>query len=913
MLITSCYTLIPGNVKAADPSQTGTLTISDDKEGVSGMTYYGSPLSKSHVNISVTVNILTIQDKGNSWLITYNSSGTLWYTTYIAQYHDQAYYNNNVSINSNLTLNGVAIPLSGSYDASTEWHYRYYNNSNCTLTIPKDNLKITLKYNYTAWFMADYLYFAPSFSDSVLNINSLPQCSITDNSTRNFDTDSVYLNGTLNKDKYCVTGKAWDIDAQPLIVKLIISYYDNQSSAVKSIEKSINLPISPTTQPSADNFSLAVDINNDTIGGSKFFENAYTCVVTVNDGYNTVVNNLNNVKVDKTAPTIKVDNTYLRNDQLLSISDNEQGPVYIAPKGYTSYEQLEADYYLKPSIIAKTNITTTGTVQVNVPQKYGHYKVYAFDRAKNMTCATNSTIAVERTAQITRSWLEGNEFKIEFDKALNSQLPDNDDFFIQDLDTKYNSNVYILADEDNLWLQEFYEDLENDPIYAKYYKYTQTEPNYYDNTNGIYLESGVVTNSAIETFHNVGKYELTYWVKDKPATTDTMVNDFNKNSRAVKQFFYVHRRPIARFNTLISNKVGSTVNLDFEDSSYDLDHTSRVDKGITVRKWNYKLQTSGTWIDGKPSSLIYNTGKYDIKLQVQDMEGAWSIPYIDTLDTANLPPVIDASPTDYNGSGPLNITITAGDNGENDLVLAESTVSPKTRYALTNSIAKPLSGWTDLPSKTYTLSPITSDGTYYLHMEAYDTAGQAFYRVRGPYTIESIKAGHFFITMMLDPGWRSYYFNLNNGIDDNKDGEIDRYPRFNDTDIGTIKMPINYFSLVGYSKTYIKAGYKVKGKIDINGDPDSASFNIHYLKEGKTCTDTVSLKKTEGETYTFEWIIPLETDDMSFISFDLVMKKGSSIYGNEKWVDTWDERNTSRIVFYVKGKATDDLIFIQSQ
>jgi hypothetical protein len=198
-------------------------------------------------------------------------------------------------------------------------------------------------------------------------------------------------------------------------------------------------------------------------------------------------------------------------------------------------------------------------------------------------------------------------------------------------------------------------------------------------------------------------------------------------------------------------------------------------------------------------------------------------------------------------------------------------------------------------------------------MEAYDTAGQAFYRVRGPYTIESINAGHFFVTMMLDPGWRSFYFNLNNGIDDNKDGEIDRYPRYPGTDIGTIKMPINYYNLVGYAKTYIKAGYKVKGRIDISGDPNSAEFNINYTKAGKTYADIVPLEKASGETYTFEWIIPLETDNMSFISFDLVMRKGSSIYGNEKWIDNWDIRNTSRLVFYVKGKATDDFIFIQSQ
>jgi hypothetical protein len=181
------------------------------------------------------------------------------------------------------------------------------------------------------------------------------------------------------------------------------------------------------------------------------------------------------------------------------------------------------------------------------------------------------------------------------------------------------------------------------------------------------------------------------------------------------------------------------------------------------------------------------------------------------------------------------------------------------------------------------------------------------------YKIVGIRAYSFAVTMMLDPGWRYYYFDTSKGIDDNRDGKIDRYPRRNNTDIPAIKMPINYFSLVGYSRTYIKAGYKVKGRIDIQGEPDYAAFRIHYIIKGETHTDTALLTRTSGNTYTFEWIMPLETDDKTFVSFDLITKKGASTYGNEKWIDTWDSRNTSRLVFYVRGKATDDLIYVQSQ
>ncbi len=181
------------------------------------------------------------------------------------------------------------------------------------------------------------------------------------------------------------------------------------------------------------------------------------------------------------------------------------------------------------------------------------------------------------------------------------------------------------------------------------------------------------------------------------------------------------------------------------------------------------------------------------------------------------------------------------------------------------------------------------------------------------YKFLGVRAYSFEVTMMLDPGWRTYYFDTYKGIDDNRDGKIDRYPRRNNTDIPAEKMPINYYSLVGHSRRYIKAGYKVKGRIDIQGEQDYAAFSIHYNIKGSTRTDAVKLTRISGNTYTFEWIIPLETDDNTFVSFDLITKKGASVYGSEKWIDSWDSRNTSRQVFYVKGKATDDLNYVQSQ
>ncbi len=317
-------------------------------------------------------------------------------------------------------------------------------------------------------------------------------------------------------------------------------------------------------------------------------------------------------------------------------------------------------------------------------------------------------------------------------------------------------------------------------------------------------------------------------------------------------------------------------------------------------------------------------GQYTITLIVTDNYGKVSKPYsktITVIDTIKPTVSVSQSSGTFNGERGAEITVACADCTLNKLYnRGLKTIS----YVWSKNSVKPQNTDTvqtiNIPKEgVYTESFVasqTQEGIWYLYLKDEDYAGNLSnnenYTSFGPYTVEKIKAGNFFITMMLDIGWREYYFDINNGIDDNHDGVSDRYLRRNNTDIGTIKMPINYYSLVGFDRTYIKAGYKVKGKIDIVGDPDYAKFNINYIKGGKAHADTVLLSKANGNTYTFECIIPLETDNKTFISFDLITKKGSRIYGNEKWLDTWDQRNKSRLVFYVKGKATEDLNFIQS-
>ena len=223
----------------------------------------------------------------------------------------------------------------------------------------------------------------------------------------------------------------------------------------------------------------------------------------------------------------------------------------------------------------------------------------------------------------------------------------------------------------------------------------------------------------------------------------------------------------------------------------------------------------------------------------------------------------------------------------------------------------------DVLNKTWTYTTDIAEGAYpdgklgTVTFKATLPSGMSEY-VYVNYKIVGIRAANFIITMMLDIGWRAYYFDVDRGKDDNHDGMNDSYPRRPNTDIGTLKLPVNYFSLIAHTRTYIKAGYKVKGKIDIQGNPDSSYFKISYDIKGVTHIDNVFLIKSSGNTYGYEWIIPLETTSNSYVRFDLVTTKGTNTYGNEKWVDVWDSRNINQEVFYVKGNALDDLTFVQS-
>ncbi|WP_342564689.1 hypothetical protein NST84_05880 [Paenibacillus sp. FSL R7-0345] len=186
-----------------------------------------------------------------------------------------------------------------------------------------------------------------------------------------------------------------------------------------------------------------------------------------------------------------------------------------------------------------------------------------------------------------------------------------------------------------------YTDYEGDPKIAERYKY-QHNPNYFDNSMGLLPDQETWRGSPYESFSLTGLYIATYQPRDNPLADDRFAEYRMWGRENVTQLsFQVHRKPIAQFSAKLAGGA-----LQLADSSYDLDHIARPDKGLTAREYQYKKGDAELWTDGVPTGALSATELYTIRLRVRDMDGdkaigVWSDWCVRTVGTAagNLAPV----------------------------------------------------------------------------------------------------------------------------------------------------------------------------------------------------------------------------------------------------------------------------------
>lgn len=210
------------------------------------------------------------------------------------------------------------------------------------------------------------------------------------------------------------------------------------------------------------------------------------------------------------------------------------------------------------------------------------------------------------------------------------------------------SSKYVLLNEDVNY-ETFYTDYENDPKMANTDNWMYEHNQYYfDNSLGKVDYHNIWLTESKNKFDKVGHFQVSYRVKDNPVGSDNRFDEYRKWSEMLngKLDLYVHRKPVAQFKANIT-KSGSTFNISYTDTSYDLDHTSRADKGIVAREWSWKEVGANTWNSGKLTSGS-TTKEYLVKLRVRDMDGennlgVWSDDEIVLITNNPMPPIAQFS------------------------------------------------------------------------------------------------------------------------------------------------------------------------------------------------------------------------------------------------------------------------------
>jgi len=332
-----------------------------------------------------------------------------------------------------------------------------------------------------------------------------------------------------------------------------------------------------------------------------------------------------------------------------------------------------------------------------------------------------------------------------------------------------------------------------------------------------------------------------------------------------------------------------------------------------VNRWRYIASSSngtswGAWTgyaEGATSTTVTFNYEGLHKLMAEVIDNAGNVGYVTTgsylIDKT--PPVITPDIT-----GPIEVF----DKVTVNLALTDNLSGVKeTRYCFTNSTDKPTGGWTT-STATNIAAAFDQEGEWYLHVECDDNAGNMSGLTLGTFKVIKLRLFDFTVSLMNDITWRDYYFN---GVDKNEDGRSDEYIRKQNTDIMSIKMPINQNNgvrIIDYPREGIDAGCNVEFSIKSIGVPQNVMFIVSYLTKNGVKNASISPASVNNEVWYFSWNVPLECIEGSYISFHVRALKNGKEYGDEIWIDQWTSGNEDHKVFYIMGDVLQSLKFNQS-
>jgi hypothetical protein len=185
-------------------------------------------------------------------------------------------------------------------------------------------------------------------------------------------------------------------------------------------------------------------------------------------------------------------------------------------------------------------------------------------------------------------------------------------------------------------------------------------------------------------------------------------------------------KPVANFE--LPNTATRYDNLNVSNTSYD-----PAGRPITQQVWTVKKNGTQVYSGSTPITNFnsYGEGTYEVSLKVQNNAGLWSEEFKRTItitgDTTKPEATFNPARQDWTKNN-VTVTVTFKDDGGSGFA--------GQRYAVTNSITPPTSGWSAWSTATTQNITLTNEGKWYIHVEAKDNAGNIMQRTMGEYQID---------------------------------------------------------------------------------------------------------------------------------------------------------------------------------